>query len=73
MLSEMSLSDKDHWKFAEKRSSTLPTDWDDRFGLLQYLELLATLFDGVVSTQLVQKDLLKEHLGLAASNGPTIE
>jgi hypothetical protein len=43
-LCEMSLSDKDHWKFVEKRSATLPTDWDDRLGLIQYLELLATLF-----------------------------
>ncbi|ORE07010.1 hypothetical protein BCV72DRAFT_335513 [Rhizopus microsporus var. microsporus] len=72
-LLEMSLSDKDHWKFAEKRSSTLPTDWNDRVDLLQYLELLVSLFDSVVSTQHVQKDLLKEYLGLVAFDDPNIE
>ncbi|CAO3672392.1 unnamed protein product [Rhizopus stolonifer] len=72
-LSEMYLSDKDHWKFVEKRSATLPNNWRDRLGLIQYLELLATLYNDVLSSQLIQKELLRENLGLVSFNGPTIE
>ncbi|KAI9274863.1 hypothetical protein EDC94DRAFT_591300 [Helicostylum pulchrum] len=43
-LSGMSLYDKDHWKSVEKHTATLSTSWNDRLNLVQYLELLATLF-----------------------------
>ncbi|KAG1582668.1 hypothetical protein G6F48_009009 [Rhizopus delemar] len=43
-LSELSLFNESHWKFVEKRSAKLPTNWNDRLEMIQYLELLATLF-----------------------------
>ncbi|CAO0793652.1 unnamed protein product [Mucor circinelloides] len=43
-LSEISLNDENHWKCIELRSAKLPTIWSDRIGLLQYMELLATLY-----------------------------
>ncbi|KAI7895280.1 uncharacterized protein EV154DRAFT_559695 [Mucor mucedo] len=63
-LLELSLYDESHWSFVEKRSAKLPTNWNDRLQIVQYLELLATLFGGILDTQLVQKDLVKENLGL---------
>ncbi|KAG1623741.1 hypothetical protein G6F45_010687 [Rhizopus arrhizus] len=71
-LSELSLFNESHWKFVEKRSAKLPTNWNDRLEMIQYLELLATLFDDVLNTQLTQKELIKENLGLVSINGPTI-
>ncbi|KAI9328818.1 hypothetical protein BD770DRAFT_477964 [Pilaira anomala] len=72
-LSEMSLYDKNHWKFIEKRSAKLPTNWNDRLCFVQYLELLATLFDGILTAQQVQKQLVKENLGLVEFSGPSVE
>ncbi|KAI7884728.1 uncharacterized protein EV154DRAFT_427889, partial [Mucor mucedo] len=43
-LSAISLDDESHWKCIELRSAKLPTGWSDRIGLIQYLELLATLY-----------------------------
>lgn len=43
-LSEISLDDETHWKCIELRSAKLPTAWSDRVGLVQYMELLATLY-----------------------------
>ncbi|KAI9354169.1 hypothetical protein BD770DRAFT_325080 [Pilaira anomala] len=43
-LSEISLDDETHWKCIELRSAKLPTVWSDRVGLVQYMELLATLY-----------------------------
>ncbi|KAI7890254.1 uncharacterized protein EV154DRAFT_512006 [Mucor mucedo] len=60
----MSLYDKNYWKFIEKRSAKLPTNRNDRLCFVQYLELLATFFDGILTTQQVQKQLVKENLGL---------
>ncbi|KAI7896644.1 uncharacterized protein EV154DRAFT_558258 [Mucor mucedo] len=72
-LSEMSLYDKNHWKFIEKRSAKLPTNWNDRLCFVQYLELLATLFDDILTPQQVQKQLVKENLGLVEFSGPSVE
>lgn len=43
-LCEMSVHDSGHWKFIEKRSAKIPTNWCDRVCYVQYIELLATLF-----------------------------
>ncbi|CAO3690740.1 unnamed protein product [Rhizopus stolonifer] len=43
-LSEISLDDETHWKCIELRSTKLPTVWNDRIGLVQYMELLTTLY-----------------------------
>ncbi|KAI8992196.1 hypothetical protein BDF20DRAFT_811162 [Mycotypha africana] len=43
-LSEISLDDSTHWKCIELRTAKLPTAWSDRVGLVQYMELLATLY-----------------------------
>jgi hypothetical protein len=43
-LSEISLDDETHWKCIELRSTKLPTAWSDKVGLVQYMELLATLY-----------------------------
>ncbi|KAG1136842.1 hypothetical protein G6F37_011750 [Rhizopus arrhizus] len=72
-LSETSLYDKNYWKFIEKRSAKLPTNWNDRLCFVQYVELLATLFDGILTTQQVQKQLVKENLGLVEFSGPFVE
>ncbi|KAG0938528.1 hypothetical protein G6F30_007717 [Rhizopus arrhizus] len=72
-LSEMSLYVKNYWKFIEKRSAKLPTNWNDRLCFVQYVELLATLFDGILTTQQVQKQLVKENLGLVEFSGPFVE
>jgi hypothetical protein len=43
-LCEMSFHDENNWKVLETRTAKLPTNWNDRICLVQYLELLATLF-----------------------------
>ncbi|RCI06227.1 hypothetical protein CU098_010251 [Rhizopus stolonifer] len=73
ILSEMSLYDKNYWKFIEKRSAKLPINWNDRLCYVQHLELLATLFDGVLTTQQVQKQLVKENIGLVEFSEPSVE
>ncbi|KAG1043128.1 hypothetical protein G6F43_011734 [Rhizopus delemar] len=72
-LSEMSLSNKTHWKFIEKRVAKLPTNWNDQLCFVQYLELLATLFDSILTTQQIQKQSVKENLGLVEFSGPSVE
>ncbi|KAI8997730.1 hypothetical protein BDB01DRAFT_772225 [Pilobolus umbonatus] len=42
-LSEISLDDETHWKCIDLRSTKWPTAGSDRVGLVQYMELLATL------------------------------
>jgi hypothetical protein len=43
-LSELYMNDKKSWSFIEKRTATLPSSWHDRILLIQYLELVATIF-----------------------------
>ncbi|KAG0748168.1 hypothetical protein G6F62_008153 [Rhizopus arrhizus] len=43
-LSELFMNDQKSWCFIEKRTATLPSSWHDRILLVQYLELVATLF-----------------------------
>ncbi|KAI9015249.1 hypothetical protein CLU79DRAFT_765801 [Phycomyces nitens] len=43
-LCEMSFNDENNWKVLETRTAKIPTNWNDRICLVQYLELLATLF-----------------------------
>ncbi|KAI9331643.1 hypothetical protein BD770DRAFT_416449 [Pilaira anomala] len=43
-FSEISLDDETHWKCIELRNAKLPTAWSDRVNLVQYMELLATLY-----------------------------
>ncbi|KAG1554738.1 hypothetical protein G6F49_007756 [Rhizopus delemar] len=72
-LSEMSLFNKTHWKFIEKMVAKLPTNWNDQLCFVQYLELLATLFDSILTTQQIQKQSVKENLGLVEFSGPSVE
>ncbi|KAI7868425.1 hypothetical protein BDF14DRAFT_1724649 [Spinellus fusiger] len=71
-LCEMSFHDENNWKVLETRTAKLPTNWNDRICLVQYLELLATLFKGVLKVQEVQKKLVKENIGLVQFDGPSI-
>ncbi|KAI8973815.1 hypothetical protein BDF20DRAFT_978379 [Mycotypha africana] len=43
-LSKTTIHDKNRWKNIEMRSAQLPRSWDDRLMLLEFLELLATLY-----------------------------
>ncbi|KAG1153747.1 hypothetical protein G6F37_010078 [Rhizopus arrhizus] len=43
-LSELFMNDQKSWCFIEKRTATLSSSWHDRILLVQYLELVATLF-----------------------------
>lgn len=43
-LPEISLDDENHWKCIELKSAKLPTAWNNRIGLVQYMELLAILY-----------------------------
>ncbi|CAO3638361.1 unnamed protein product [Mucor hiemalis] len=43
-LSKMTVQDGSYWRNIELRSAQIPTTWGDRFLMLQYLELLCTLF-----------------------------
>ncbi|KAK4515823.1 uncharacterized protein ATC70_010780 [Mucor velutinosus] len=71
-LSEISFDDENHWKCIELRRAKLPTAWRDRIGLLQYMELLATLYNACHENQKIQKQLIKEDVGLIPFSGPTI-
>ncbi|CEI97285.1 hypothetical protein RMCBS344292_19300 [Rhizopus microsporus] len=71
-LCEMSFHDENNWKVLKTRTAKLPTNWNDRIYLVQYLELLATLFKGVLKVQEVQKKLVKENKGLVQFDGPSI-
>lgn len=48
-LCEMSLSNNNKWKFIERLTACIPTNWNDRIGFVQYLELLATLYVCIIS------------------------
>lgn len=43
-LSKTMVHDKHRWKNIEMRSAQIPKTWDDRLLILEYLELLATLY-----------------------------
>lgn len=43
-LSELYMNNATSWNFIEKRTATIPSSWDDRIILIQYLELIATIF-----------------------------
>ena len=43
-LSKTSIHDKHRWKNIGMRSAQIPRTWDDRLLLLEYLELLGTLY-----------------------------
>ncbi|KAI9472086.1 MAG: hypothetical protein EXX96DRAFT_597207 [Benjaminiella poitrasii] len=43
-LSELSINNDTSWNFIEKRTARLPSSWDDRILLIQYFELIATIF-----------------------------
>ncbi|KAI8641550.1 hypothetical protein BD408DRAFT_444246 [Parasitella parasitica] len=49
-LSESSMNNVTSWNFIEKRTATLPSSWDDRILLIQYLELMAIIFDDICDT-----------------------
>ncbi|ORZ07374.1 hypothetical protein BCR42DRAFT_397289 [Absidia repens] len=72
-LSELYMHDPTSWCFVEKRTSTLPSSWNDRLLLIPYLELVATLFDDLCESQHVLKSLMKENLGLVSGEGPCVE
>ncbi|KAG1438712.1 hypothetical protein G6F56_012548 [Rhizopus delemar] len=71
-LSELFMNDQKSWCFIEKRTATIPSSWRDRILLVQYLELVATLFDDLCETQHMLKQLMKENLGLILSEGPSV-
>ncbi|KAG2213421.1 hypothetical protein INT47_009095 [Mucor saturninus] len=43
-LSELYMNNDTSWNFIEKRTATLSSSWDDRILVIQYLELIATMF-----------------------------
>ncbi|KAI9254753.1 hypothetical protein EDC94DRAFT_678836 [Helicostylum pulchrum] len=43
-LSELYMNNDTSWNFIEKRTATLSSSWNDRILLIQYLELIATIF-----------------------------
>ncbi|KAG0176617.1 hypothetical protein DFQ29_005883 [Apophysomyces sp. BC1021] len=71
-LSELYMNDKKSWNFIEKRTATLPSSWHDRILLIQYLELVATIFDDLCEIQHVLKQLMKENLGLDLNESPSV-
>ncbi|KAI8075626.1 hypothetical protein BDF21DRAFT_69616 [Thamnidium elegans] len=71
-LSELYMNNDTSWNFIEKRTATLPSSWDDRILLIQYLELIATIFDDICDTHHLLKILMEENLGLSSNDGPTL-
>lgn len=43
-LCKTMVHDKNHWKNIELRSAQIPKTWNDRLLMLEYLELLGTLY-----------------------------
>ncbi|KAG2228546.1 hypothetical protein INT48_000313 [Thamnidium elegans] len=71
-LSELYMNNDTSWNFIEKRTATLPSSWDDRILLIQYLELIATIFDDICDTHHLLKILMEENLGLSSNDDPTL-
>ncbi|KAG2219518.1 hypothetical protein INT45_002835 [Circinella minor] len=61
-LTETTLHDQHTWKRVELRSCNIPTTWTYRYYMLEYLELLAKLNDGLYEVKRVEEQLMKEHI-----------
>ncbi|KAI7853074.1 hypothetical protein BDC45DRAFT_175528 [Circinella umbellata] len=73
VLSKTSMVNKDKWKHVQIRNAQIPTTWNDRLLLLEYLELLATLYIDLVYSQEVQKKLVQERVNVNKPSGPLVE
>ncbi|KAI8083448.1 hypothetical protein BDF21DRAFT_451068 [Thamnidium elegans] len=71
-LSELFMNDQKSWFFIKKRTATISSSWYDRILFVQYLELVAPLFDDLCEAQHVFKQLMKENLGLLLNEGPSV-
>ncbi|KAI7893714.1 uncharacterized protein EV154DRAFT_479012 [Mucor mucedo] len=79
------IHDKQRWKNIEMRSSQIPRTWDDRLLLLEYLELLGTLYIELSYSQEVESvvsqipfdiyditKLIEERVNVGRPSGPLV-
>ncbi|KAL9542023.1 hypothetical protein MBANPS3_008822 [Mucor bainieri] len=71
-LSKTLYHDKQHWKNVELRTAQIPTTWDDRLLLLEYLELLATLYIELQHAQNIEAKLLEERVNVNRPSGQLV-
>ncbi|ORE09260.1 hypothetical protein BCV72DRAFT_287715 [Rhizopus microsporus var. microsporus] len=71
-LSKTIIHDKHRWKNIEMRSAQIPRTWDDRL-LLEYLELLGTLYIEFLHAQEVESKLLEERVNVDRPSGPSVQ